>query len=111
MDRRLAELTRQLESAGQDDGHQPQFAELERRIADLDDRLGEAMRLNGDSQAVGHLEQQIAEIGERLGRTEQQLGTIETIEQAVHQLYQGLEENRAFASQMAEDAANGRPNA
>ncbi len=106
MDRRLAELTLQLESAGQDDGHQPQFAELERRIADLDDRLGEAMRLNGDSQAVGHLEQQIAEIGERLGRTEQQLGTIETIEQAVHQLYQGLEENRAFASQMAEDAAN-----
>lgn len=106
MDKRLGEITRRLEQNHAATRNLPQFGELERRIAELDHRLAEAVRLQGDGHAVTALEQQISVVSERLGRTEAQLGNLETMEQAIHQLYQGLEDNRAMASQVAEDAAN-----
>ncbi len=106
MDRRLGELTRKLDQNSAATRNLPQFNELERRIAELDHRLGEAMRLQGDQAAIQSLEQHLAAVNDRVGHTEQQLGHLETMERAIHQLYESLEQNRSFVSQTAEDAAN-----
>lgn len=106
MDRRLGDLNRKLEQNTAAARNMPQFGELERRIAELDHRLGEAMRLQGDHQAIENLEQHIAAVNDRVARTEEQLGHLETMERAIHQLYDSLETNRNHASQTAEDAAN-----
>lgn len=106
MDLRLGELTRRLEQNQGAGRNLPQFGELERRIAELDHRLAEAVRLQGDGQALSALEHQIGAVSERLERTEQQLGHLDTMERAIRQLYDGLEESRGLASQAAEDAAN-----
>ena len=105
MDRRIADITRKLEQNQSAARNLPQFGELERRIAELDHRLGEAMRLQGDGHALTALEQQLATVNDRVGRTEQQLGNLETMERAIRQLYDGLEESRGMVSQAAEDAA------
>jgi localization factor PodJL len=106
MDRRLGELTRKLEQSTVTGRTLPQFGELEQRIAELDHRLAEAMRLQGDQQAITSLEQHIAEVNDRVGRAEQQLGNLETMERAIHQLYESLESNRSQIGQTAEEAAN-----
>ena len=106
MDRRLGELNRKLDQNSAATRSLPQFGELERRIAELDHRLGEAMRLQGDQQAVTALEQHIAAVNERVSHTEDQLGHLETMERAIHQLYDSLEQSRSQVSQTAEDAAN-----
>ncbi len=105
MDRRLGELNRKLEQNSAATRSLPQFSELERRIAELDHRMGEVIRLQGDSQAVKNLERHIAGIHERVEKTETQLGHLETMERAIRQLYESLEENRSQASQVAEEAA------
>ena len=106
MDKRLGDLTHKLDQNHAAVRNLPQFGELEKRIAELDHRLGEAVRLQGDGQAVTALEQQIAAVHERVGKTEVQLGHLETMERAISQLYDSLEQNRTHASQTAEDAAN-----
>ena len=106
MDRRIGELTRKLDQNIAAARALPQFGEMERRIAELDRRLGDAMRQQGNPQAVKALEQHIAAVNERVGRTEKQLGHLETMERSIHQLYESLEQNRALASQTAEEAAN-----
>ncbi|WP_373505959.1 hypothetical protein, partial [Aestuariivirga sp.] len=106
MERRIGDLSRKIEQNTSATRNLPQFGELERRIAELDHRLGEAMRLQGDHKAIENLEQHIAAVNDRVGRTEQQLGHLETMERAIHQLYESLEQNRSHASQTAEDAAS-----
>jgi localization factor PodJL len=106
MERRLGDLSQRLDHNNAATRNLPQFGELERRIAELDHRLVEAMRLQGDQKAVKALEQHIADVSERVSRTEEQLGHLETMEQAIHRLYEGLEQNRAHIGQTAEDAAN-----
>ncbi|MCB1379306.1 MAG: SEL1-like repeat protein [Alphaproteobacteria bacterium] len=105
MDKRLGELTSRLEQSQSAVRNLPQYGELERRVAELDHRLADAMRLQGDGQALNALEEQIGAVSERLSRTEEQLNHLETMERAIHQLYEGLEESRNLASQTAEDAA------
>ena len=106
MDRRLGELTHRLEQSNAATRNLPQFSELERRIAELDHRLGEAVRLQGDQGSLKALDQHIAAVNERVSRTEDQLGHLETMERAIHQLYDSLEQSRSHASQTAEEAAN-----
>lgn len=105
MDRRLGELSSRLELNHQAARNLPQFGELERRIAELDHRLEEAMRLQGDHEALAALQDQIAAVDDRVGRTEQQLGHLETMERAIGQLFESLEQNRSMMGQTAEDAA------
>lgn len=80
------------------------LADIDRRIAELDDRLDEATRRGSGGQATGAFEQQLASVNERIERAEQQLGHFDTIERAISQLYESLEQNRALASQTAEEA-------
>jgi localization factor PodJL len=105
MDRRLADMAQRLEETQAQAQHLPQFEELERRIAELDQRLEEAVQHRDDGEARVALEQQIAAVHDRLGQTEQQLTHFETIEHAISQLYDSIEQTRAAARQTAEDVA------
>ncbi len=106
MDRRLADVAQRLEQSQAEAGNQPQLSDLERRFAELDRRLTDAVQSKDDGRAVAALEQQIAAVNERVARTEQQLGHLETIERAITQLYESVDQNRNMAREIAEDAAN-----
>jgi localization factor PodJL len=82
------------------------LADIDRRIAELDHRLSDAVRLQGDGGSVSALEHQLTLVSDRLGRAEQQLGHFDTIERAINQLFESLEQNRGQAREAAEDAAN-----
>jgi len=105
MDNRIGEIARRLDQNQAALRNLPQFAELERRIGELDHRLAEAMQAQGDDSAMRALEQQITAVNDRVARTEEQLGHLETMEHAIRQLYDGLEEGRGMIAQAAEDAA------
>jgi len=106
MDRRLADITARVERTQDATRDLPQVTELEKRIAELDHRLAEAMRLHGDGRALGDLAQHLADVSERLGRAEQQLSNVGSMERAIAQLYDGLEQTRDLAQHAVEDAAN-----
>ena len=106
LDRRLVDITERLEQSQQAARSNPQFSDLERRMAELDYRLEEAMRSQGDGQAQIALEQKISEVADRVGQTEHQLGHLETIERAINQLFDSVEQSRDWAKDVAEDAAN-----
>ena len=106
MDRRLVDISQRLEQSQNLAGSNPQVSDLERRMAELDYRLDEAMRAQGDGQAQIALEQKISEVADRVGQTEHQLGHLETIERAINQLFDSVEQSRDWAKDVAEDAAN-----
>jgi len=105
MDKRLGDINRRLEQAAAASRDEPQVGVLEQRIAELDHRLAEAMRLQGDRQALGRLEESIAAVNDRVAQTEQQLGHLETMEQAIRQLYDSLEQTRVSLGDAADAAA------
>ena len=75
-------------------------------MAELDHRLEDAIRQQGDSQVQVALEEKISEVADRVSRTEHQLGHLETIERAINQLFDSIEQSRNWAKDVAEDAAN-----
>ncbi len=82
------------------------LADMDRRLAELGQRVEQAIRQQSDPRTFDLLEQNIAAVGERVGRTEEQLRHIETMEQAIRQLYASLEQSREITSQTAEEAAS-----
>ncbi len=106
MDKRLIDITQRLEQSQQSARNNPQLGDLERRMAELDHRLNDAMQAQGDGQAQLALEQKISEVADRVGQTEHQLGHLETIERAINQLFDSVEQSRDWAKDVAEDAAN-----
>lgn len=96
MDRRLSELARKLEHV----------TVVEHRVAHLDERLEEVLHVQADHPvALGAMEQNLTSLGDRIGRTEQQLRHIETMEHAIRQLFDSLEQNRDENNRAAEEAA------
>jgi localization factor PodJL len=81
------------------------IADIDRRLAELGQRVEQAMRDPADPSALQTLEQNIAAVGERVQRTEEQLRHIETMEEAIRQLYGSLEQSREQTSQAADEAA------
>ena len=106
MDKRLVDITQRLEQSQHSARNNPQVSELERRMAELDHRLNDAIKLQGDGHAQIALEQKISEVADRVGRTEHQLGHLETIERAINQLFESIEQNRNVAKEVAEEAAS-----
>jgi localization factor PodJL len=106
MDKRLVDITQRLEQNQQSARNNPQLSDLERRMAELDHRLEEAIKHQGDSQAQAALVQKISEVADRVGHTEHQLGHLETIERAINQLFDSIEQSRSWSKDVAEDAAN-----
>jgi localization factor PodJL len=105
MDRRILDITQRLEQTQAATRSMPQFAELENRIAELDYKFSEAMAGRGSSHAA-EIDERIAEVSERLSRTEQQLSSLETIERAVNQLFDTVEQQRKWTEEVAEGAAS-----
>jgi localization factor PodJL len=106
MDRRIAELAQRIHE--QDAAPVAAFGELDQRITELDQKLDYAMQslsAQASAQADQALSEQLAAVGERMDRAEQQLSHLSTIERAISQLYDGLEQTRNNAQQVAEDAA------
>lgn len=106
MDKRLGDINRRLEQAAAASRNEPQSGALEQRIAELDHRLAEAIRLQGDQQSLHRLEDSIAAVSSRVDHTEQQLGHLETMEQAIRQLHDSLEQTRVSVRDAAEAAAS-----
>ena len=106
LDRRLGDLGRRLDQVAAATGGSAQVKELEARIAELGRRLEDGMSLKADPRAMDQLAKNIATVSERVGRTEEQLRHIETMEQAIRQLYESLEQSRDAANQAAEQAAS-----
>lgn len=105
LDRRLTEITKWLEQ-GRGDQVGNQIAELEQRVFDLDNRIAAAMSQDQTSQAWAGIEREFTGISGRLANTEQQLQHLATLEQSIHQLYDSMEQNRNWAHNVAEEAAN-----
>ena len=106
MDRRLLDLTQKLEQTQAQTREMPQLNELERRMAELDQRLEHA--LTSQSPAPQHnddIVHHLAVVNDRLSKTEHQLSHLETIERAIAQLYDSVEQNRDWSKQVAEEAA------
>jgi localization factor PodJL len=106
MDKRLIDITQRLEQSQHSARSNPQLGDLERRMAELDHRLNDALQAQGDGQAQLALEQKISEVADRVAQTEHQLGHLETIERAINQLFDSVEQGRDWAKDVAEDAAN-----
>jgi localization factor PodJL len=106
MDKRLIDITQRLEQSQQSARNNPQLGDLERRMAELDHRLNDALQAQGDGPAQLALEQKISEVADRVAQTEHQLGHLETIERAINQLFDSVEQGRDWAKDVAEDAAN-----
>jgi localization factor PodJL len=106
IDKRLIDITQRLEQSQQSAMNNTQLGDLERRMAELDHRLNDAMQAQGDGQAQLALEQKISEVADRVGQTEHQLGHLETIERAINQLFDSVEQSREWSKDVAEDAAN-----
>ncbi len=107
MDRRLIDITQKLEQAQAQTRELPQLNELERRMAELDHRLEQALHTQPSApQNSDELVHHLAVVNDRLSKTENQLSHLETIERAIAQLYDSMEQNRDWTKQVAEDAAN-----
>ncbi len=104
MDRRILDITQRLEQTQAATRSLPQFAELESRIAELDYKFSEAIANRGSDHSA-EIEERLAEVSDRLSRTEQQLSSLETIERAVNQLFDTMEQQRKWTEEVAEGAA------
>ena len=105
LDRRVTDINQRLEQAQGSAANRTQLSELERRMAELDHRLSDAMANGTSPSGAPMLEGQIAAVADRLARAETQLASLDTIERAVNQLYDAMEQGRNSSRQIAEEAA------
>ncbi|MFO1091559.1 MAG: peptidoglycan-binding protein [Hyphomicrobiales bacterium] len=114
LEQRIAEFDNRLSGQPQ---HRVEdaLADLDRRISAIDEALTTqlaASRLSAapaPSADLRAFEARIAELTQRIEATEGQITHFDTIESAVTQLYQALEENRAHLEQMGHPVAAGGP--
>ncbi|MDE2445181.1 MAG: SEL1-like repeat protein [Alphaproteobacteria bacterium] len=106
MDRRILDITRKLEQTQAQTRDMPQLGELERRMAELDHRLDQALSTQNAAAQSDELVQHLAVVNDRLSKTEHQLSHLETIERAIAQLYDSVEQSRGWTKEVAEEAAS-----
>jgi localization factor PodJL len=94
MDHRLGEINRRLEQAAATSRDMPQFGALEQRIAELEHQLDMTRLTGDDTQSLHNLQGSLAAVSQRLAQTEEQVGRIETMERAIRQLQEGLEQRQ-----------------
>ena len=105
MDRRILDITKKLEQTQAQSRDLPQLGELERRMAELDHRLEQALTTQNNATQNDELVQHLAVVNDRLSKTENQLSHLETIERAIAQLYDSVEQSRGWTKEVAEEAA------
>jgi localization factor PodJL len=104
MDKRILEITQRLEQTQEQTRSLPAFNDLERRIAELDHKLNEAVNGRGSSAAI-EIEGQMGDISSRIARAEQQLTSMATLERAINQIYDSMEQQKNWTQQVANEAA------
>ena len=92
IEQRISDLSLQLQQVTQPADYQPQLGALEERILALDTQMAAA-----SPTAIPQITTQMETIEHRLAATEQQLGSLATIENSIQQLFASLEESRAEA--------------
>ena len=105
IDRKVLEISQKLEKAEAAARSMPEMSELERRFAELDQRLSQSLQ-SPSAQHSNELVQKLVEVDDRLARTEHQLSHLETIERAISQLYDTIEQNRKSTHDIAHEAAS-----
>ncbi len=105
IDRKVVEISHKLEKAEAAARNMPALSDLERRFAELDQRLAQSLQAPSAHHTEA-LNQKLVEVDDRLARTEHQLGHLETIERAISQLYDTIEQNRKSTHDIAHDAAS-----
>lgn len=102
IEQRIADLSQQLQQVAQPADYQPQLGALEERIIALDNQIAAS-----SSASIPQFTNQMQAIDQRLTATEQQLGSLATIENSIQQLFASLEENRSEVHMLAGIASNG----
>jgi localization factor PodJL len=102
IEQRIADLTAQLQQVSQPADYQPQLGALEERVHALDTQFAAAAAKVPQAPELGS---QMNVLEQRLAATEQQLGSLATIENSIQQLFASLEESRAEARALAEKSA------
>ena len=92
IEQRISDLSLQLQQVAQPADYQPQIGALEERVMALDSQMAAS-----SSAAMPQITTQMETIEQRLAATEQQLGSLATIENSIQQLFASLEESRAEA--------------
>jgi localization factor PodJL len=104
IEQRIAELTEQLSQVPQPVDLQPHIGQLEQRIHAIDLQMA-APQVQTDPA----LAEQISHIEHRLAATEQQLGSLGTIESSIQQLFQSLERSQAETRELIAGTATAMP--
>jgi len=92
IEQRISDLSAQLQQVTEPADYQPQLGALEQRVMALDTQMAAS-----SSAANPQITMQMETIEQRLAATEQQLGSLATIENSIQQLFASLEESRAEA--------------
>ncbi len=100
IEQRISDLSAQLQQVSQPADYQPQLGALEARIMALDTQM--AASSTGENPQIAA---QMETIEHRLAATEQQLGSLATIENSIQQLFASLEESRAEARSLVESGS------
>lgn len=107
LEQRLAELSQRFEQPAQASEPDPKIGELEQRIHAIDAHLATVQSDAQNSDATSALSGQIAELSQRMGTAEQHYAGIQTIENSIAKLFEGMEQTRTFAREVAEQSASG----
>jgi len=99
IEQRISDLSQQLQQVAQPADYQPQLGALEERVIALDNQIAAS-----SSAAIPQITSQMQTIEQRLTATEQQLGSLATIENSIQQLFASLEESRAEVQTLAGSA-------
>lgn len=105
-DKRLADVSRRLEEVALATRAMPQNGLLEERIAELEARMSEALLRQGDGRAIQRLEATIADVSQRMAQAEAQFANLQTMERAIRQLQDSLQQNHDSVSMLAEQSAH-----
>lgn len=101
IEQRISDLSQQLQQVVQPADFQPQLGALEERVIALDNQIAAS-----SSAAIPQITTQMQAVEQRLTATEQQLGSLATIENSIQQLFASLEESRAEVHTLAGFASN-----
>lgn len=99
IEQRISDLSLQLQQVTEPADYQPQLGALEERVMALDTQMA------ASSSATTQMET----IEQRLAATEQQLGSLTTIENSIQQLFASLEESRAEARSLSGSGSPAAP--
>ena len=105
LDRKVIEIAQKLERTEAATRSLPQVQDLNRRMSELDQRLNDFMQNPAQSGGEEAFVSKLKDVDERLASTESQLSHLDTIERAISQLYDAIEQDRQRGHDVTHDVA------